>query len=97
MSQHWMPHSEVAAFAVPAVASPATPAPPTRVSDAAAANTLLFTDMKSPPALHVASEMKPTQLRSQGPVQHCSQILVLLCRAGVQVRPGELRSPGGAA
>src|ERR1700723_1948679 len=40
-----VPHDGVAADAPPAVSAPATPTPPTRVSVAAAASTLLLMDM----------------------------------------------------
>src|SRR5271154_2482009 len=45
MSMQELPHDGVAADALPAVSAPATPTPPTRVSVAAAASTLLLMDM----------------------------------------------------
>src|SRR5580704_3244649 len=45
MLMHELPHDGVAALAVPAVSAPATPTPPTRVSVAAAASTLLLMDI----------------------------------------------------
>src|ERR1700722_14804042 len=47
MSMQELPHDGVAADAPPAVSAPATPTPPTRVSVAAAASTLLLMDINS--------------------------------------------------
>src|ERR1700722_10206047 len=47
MSIQELPHDGVAADAPPAVSAPATPTPPTRVSVAAAASTLLLMDINS--------------------------------------------------
>src|SRR5579859_628196 len=65
MSTQLGPHDGVAALATPAV-SP-TPAPPTNVSEAAAANTLLFRDIwKVPPwpQPHPARELLGDQART---------------------------------
>src|SRR5580658_6433294 len=46
MSMQEPPHDGVAALAVPALSAPAMPTPPTKVSVAAVASTLLLMDMK---------------------------------------------------
>src|SRR5580658_3389287 len=49
MSMQEPPHDGVAALAVPALSAPAMPTPPTRVSVAAEASTLLLMDIKQVP------------------------------------------------
>src|ERR1700733_1107242 len=59
MSTQLWPHDGVAALAVPAVSVPARPAPPTMVSVAAAASTLVLMDMEGCSSLN--SQLYPAR------------------------------------